>query len=79
METKSEVGICIGTSPIHSKDSALVLSSQTGLVSPQFHVKSDDRFQTINVISNKSLWQTKAGFISTTQISDVASQARGEE
>ena len=71
---KSEVGIYIGTSPIHSKNVALVLSRSTGLVSPQFHVKFDDRFQTINDISNESLWQTKAGFISTQKIPGAASQ-----
>ena len=53
---------------------ALVLSRSTGLVSPQFHVKFDDRFQTINDISNESLWQTKAGFISIQQTPGAASQ-----
>ena len=43
---------------------ALVLSRQTGLVSPQFHLKFDDRFQTIKDLKNESLWQTRAGFIS---------------
>ena len=69
---RADVGIYIGTSPIHNKNVALVLSRQTGLVSPQFHVKFDDRFQTIKDIHKESLWQTKAGFMSKTQTEPVA-------
>jgi len=59
---KSEVGIYIGTSPVHNKNVALVLSRTTSLVSPQFHVKFDNTFQTVKDIDTESYWQTKAGF-----------------
>jgi hypothetical protein len=41
------VGIYIGRSPQHARSVALVLDRQTGLVSPQFHVKFNPSFQTV--------------------------------
>ena len=41
----------------------LILSTQTGLVSPQFHCVFDDHFETVkNEPNNTSLWQHKAHF-----------------
>ena len=40
--------IYLGMSPIHVRTVALVLSLYTGRVSPQFHVKFDTSFPTIN-------------------------------
>ena len=42
---------------------SLVLSRETGLVSPQFHVAFDPSFGTVKDITPKSMWQTKAGFV----------------
>ena len=53
---------------------ALILNKQTGLVSPQFQVKFDGRFQTINDISTESFWQTKTGSISTQHMYDATPQ-----
>lgn len=42
---------------------SLVLSLETGLVSPQFHVRHDDFFETVRPSSqNLSHWQALAGF-----------------
>jgi hypothetical protein len=42
---RSKVGIYLGRSPQHAQSVALVLSLETGLVSPQFHVSFDPTFQ----------------------------------
>ena len=61
---RSRVGIYIGRSPQHARSVALVLNLETGLVSPQFHVKFDSSFHTIKQSPEiKSLWQVKAGFV----------------
>jgi Reverse transcriptase (RNA-dependent DNA polymerase) len=64
---RSKVGIYLGRSPQHAQSVALVLSLETGLVSPQFHVSFDPTFQTMRKqFHNKqpiSQWQQKAGFI----------------
>ena len=44
---RARVGIYLGMPPIHARSVALVLNVQTGLVSPQFHVKFDDMFETV--------------------------------
>ena len=61
---KSEAGIYLGISPIHSKNVALVLSRKTGLISLQFHVKFDDTFITTPDLDKDKSWQIKAGFVS---------------
>jgi hypothetical protein len=61
---KSRIGMYLGTSPRHSRKVALVLNLQTGHVSPQFHVKFDDLFETLrpsagNVVPT-SLWSLRS-------------------
>jgi hypothetical protein len=48
----------------HAKTVSLLLSLTTGLVSPQYHVKYDDIFETLvqGAASIKSEWQQLAGF-----------------
>jgi transposase InsO family protein len=80
---RSKVGIYLGRSPQHAQSVALVLSLETGLVSPQFHVSFDPTFQTMRqkFQSNQpiSQWQHKAGFIpepsATTMVDAVAPTA----
>jgi len=43
---RSRVGIYLGFSPNHASSIPLVLSTTTGLVSPQYHVVFDDNFTT---------------------------------
>ena len=63
---RSRVGINLGPSPNHAPSVALILNLQTGFVSPQFHVKFDDHFETSREESSfdipKSQWQVKCHF-----------------
>ena len=58
---RSRVGIYLGKSPSHGRNVALVLNRQTGLVSPQFHVKFDPSFHSVMQGTFTSKWQEKAG------------------
>ena len=65
---RSRVGVHLGWSPLHAATVALVLSLQTGRVSPQFHVQLDPAFQTVKSSfggrSPESRWQRICGFVS---------------
>jgi hypothetical protein len=55
----------LGTSPRHASSVTLVLSLETGLVSPQYHVQYDDFFETVRPSAGNehtfSQWQYIAG------------------
>ena len=57
-------------SPIHNRNVALVLNIHTGYVSPQFHVKFDETFQTVLQEKWNATWLTSTGF--TKQINRVS-------
>lgn len=62
---RSRVGINLGTSPNHPNSVALILNLRTGLVSPQFHVKYDDHFETVRDPTSplpNSEWQWRTHF-----------------
>ena len=63
---RSRIGIYLGPSAQHARTVGLVLSMQTGLVSPQFHVKYDTTFQTVRKMMGgapvTSNWQRQCGF-----------------
>ena len=61
---RSRVGIYLGKSPRHARSVALVLNPRTGNVSPQFHVKFDDLFETVRGVNDDShgIWKAKCGF-----------------
>jgi hypothetical protein len=64
---RSRVGVYLGQSPKHNRNVALVLSLETGLVSPQFHVEFDEGFHTVKQEEKwQSRWQERAGFITAT-------------
>jgi hypothetical protein len=44
---RARLGVYLGRSPNHSQSVALVMNLATGLVSPQFHLKFDDLFETV--------------------------------
>ena len=60
---RADVGIYIGMSPHHNKNVGLVLSQRTGLVSPQFHIKYDDNFDTVKELDTQEEWKIKGGFM----------------
>ncbi len=63
---RARLGLNLGPSPMHARNVYLVLNLSTGLVSPQFHCRFDDFFETTKhgapdlVVSNA--WQVLAGF-----------------
>lgn len=64
---RSRVGIYLGHSPDHASSIALVLNVDTGLVSPQFHVRHDDAFATVAhnpLIRTPTKWQEITGIVS---------------
>ena len=48
---RARLGVFLGPSPNHSRTVHLILNLRTGHVSPQYHVKHDDFFETV---SNKN-------------------------
>jgi hypothetical protein len=65
-DSRARLGVYLGPSPRHASSVSLVLSLETGLVSPQFHVRHDDFFETVRPTSQNpstlSHWQSLAGF-----------------
>ena len=61
-ENRSRIGMYLGPSPTHGRSVHLIMSIKTGLVSPKFHVKFDDFYETIKWenFMPKSEWQYKA-------------------
>ena len=64
--SRARLGVYLGRSPIHARSIALVLNIATGRVSPQFHVKFDPSFATVNVAEGnhvpKATWRVSCGF-----------------
>ena len=65
-QTRSRLGIYMGPSPNHSRSVGLILNPRTGHVSPQFHVKQDDFFETVtgkstDFDSPEPIWKRLAG------------------
>ena len=61
MSEHSQVGIFLCHSPHHAASVPLILSTQTGMVSPQFHCIYNDAFDTIKTeMGDTSVWQCKA-------------------
>ena len=54
----------LGTSPNHARNVRLVLSFETGLVSPQFHVGVDDLFETTRPTTGNPIGECNWQFIS---------------
>jgi hypothetical protein len=74
---RTRLGINLGFSPQHAKSVHLVLSLQSGCVSPQFHCTFDNNFETLKEYNlPESLWQQKAHFIAQC---DAAKAQREEQ
>ena len=80
-ENRARVGVYLGHSTQHSKSIALVLSLETGLVSPQFHCSFDDLFETTEPkqrhLLPESKWQERAHFVDPPRTSKRDSHDRG--
>ena len=67
-QKQAQLGIYLGQSPNHSRTVHLILNPRTGHVSPQYHVKHSDLFETItNKSSNFDLpeptWKRLSGLV----------------
>ena len=60
---RTRIGIYMGQSPQHACAVALILSITSGLMSPQYHVRIDNHFDTFKTAYEgepvKSKWQEK--------------------
>jgi hypothetical protein len=72
--SRARLGIYLGMSPKHARSVALVLNPRTGLVSPQWHLKFDDKFETVIMSMDVThrYWKKVAGFVTMghTQVRD---------
>ena len=62
-DARSRAGIYLGQSPIHNRNVALVLNIHTRYVSPQFHVKFNESFRTVQLDKWNATWLTSTGFM----------------
>jgi hypothetical protein len=63
---RARIGMYLGNSPIHARSVALVLNLETGLVSPQFHIRFDDLFETASTLNLNIQWHKRTGFFKPT-------------
>jgi hypothetical protein len=75
---RSGLAIYLGSSPHHARSVSLILSLDTRYVSPQFHLKFDDFFETVQdaTILPQSKWQQLACFEASSTLKDQPSQVR---
>ena len=69
-DARSRAGIYMGQSPVHNRNVALVLNIHTRYVSPQFHVKFDETFRTVQQDKWNATWLISTGFM--TRINKVS-------
>jgi len=62
---RCSVGVYLGFSPNHASSVPLVLSTTTGLMSPQFHIVYDDLFMTANCLQTNTLPDTWSTLLTT--------------
>jgi hypothetical protein len=67
----AHLGVNLGSSPSHTRNVYLVLNLHTGCVSPQYHCRFDDFFETVRHggpdVSVPTAWQQLSGLIVMTQ------------
>ena len=73
-KSRARVGIYLGKSPVHARNIALIMDKDTGLVSPQFHVRFDKAFDTVKQEKIDCKWKNWAGFV---RIRPKGSQPKG--
>ena len=62
-DARSRASIYLGQSPIHNRNVALVLNIHTRYISPQFHVKFDKSFWTVQQDKWNATWLSSTGFM----------------
>ncbi len=62
-QKRARLGVYLGRSPNHAQSVALILNLATGLVSPQFHLKFDDLFETVKGLNTyPNRWKVATHF-----------------
>ncbi len=75
---RTRLGVNLGFSPQHAKSVHLVLSLNSGCVSPQFHCTFDNNFETLKEYNlPESQWQVKAHFVGQSKTKAETEYARG--
>ena len=79
--SRARLGVYLGPSPNHSRSVSLVLNPQTEHVSPQFDVKQDEFFKTVdgqhhNYDAPAATWKELSGLVSTKSKDMVLSMIR---
>jgi hypothetical protein len=68
---RAHLGVNLGPSPSHARNIYLVLNLHTGYISPQFHCRFDDFFETVKHggpdVSVPLAWQQLSGLVIATQ------------
>jgi hypothetical protein len=68
---RARLGVNLGPSSSHARNVNLVLNLHTGCISPQFHCRFDDFFETVKHgrpdVSIPSAWQQLSGLVTATQ------------
>ena len=80
-QSQARLGVYLGPSPNHSCSVSLVLNPRTGHVFPQFHVKHDEFFETVdgwhhNYDAPVATWKELSGLPSTQHKEAVLSMIR---
>ena len=78
-ENRARVGMYLGQSPIHNRNVALVLHRHTGHVSPQFHVRFDSSFHTLQQEQLSASWQTSTYFQDAKQNRSSTNTGQGKK
>ena len=76
---RAQLGVYLGSSPNHSRTVHLILNPRTGHVSPQYHVKHDDFFESVtgkssNFNSPEPTWKKLSGLMKNDHKSDSSSR-----
>lgn len=64
---RARIGIYLGKSPFHNQNVSLIMDKDSGYVSPQFHIKVDSGFYTMEQQKVQTSWQISTGFASRTR------------
>ena len=78
-QKRAQLGVYLGPSPNHSRTVHLILNPRMGHVSPQYHAKHDDFFETItdknsNFDSPEPTWKRLSGLVKNGHIKSSDSE-----
>ena len=78
-KSRANVGIYLGKLPMHARNVALIMDRNSGQVSPQYHVKFDVAFDTVQHHPLECTWMAKAGFVRAIKTSLQTNPRSGQQ